>query len=77
MLVSSEKQHMEVSLGSVEQALLKWLLRVSEPQFLHLCICVCVCVRERQRGVTQSRPTLCDLMGCSPPGSSVHRILQA
>lgn len=47
MLVSSEKQHMEVSLGSVEQALLKWLLRVSEPQFLHLCICVCVCERER------------------------------
>ena len=27
--------------------------------------------------VTQSRPTLCDSMNCSPPGSSVHRILQA
>ena len=25
----------------------------------------------------QSYPTLCDLMDCSPPGSSVHRILQA
>ena len=25
----------------------------------------------------QSCPTLCDLMGCSPPGSSVHGILQA
>ena len=25
----------------------------------------------------QSYLTLCDLMGCSPPGSSVHRILQA
>ena len=24
-----------------------------------------------------SCPTLCDLMGCSPPGSSVHGILQA
>ena len=23
------------------------------------------------------RPTLCDPMGCSPPGSSVHGILQA
>ena len=23
--------------------------------------------------VTQSRPTLCNLMDCSPPGSSVHR----
>ena len=29
----------------------------------------CVC--------TQSCPTLCDPMDCSPPGSSVHRILQA
>ena len=27
--------------------------------------------------VTQSCPTLCDPMDCSPPGSSVHRILQA
>ena len=25
----------------------------------------------------QSCPTLCDSMDCSPPGSSVHRILQA
>ena len=27
--------------------------------------------------VTQSCPTLCNPMDCSPPGSSVHRILQA
>ena len=27
--------------------------------------------------VTQSCPTLCDSMDCSPPGSSVHGILQA
>ena len=27
--------------------------------------------------VTQSCPTLCDCMNCSPPGSSVHGILQA
>ena len=27
--------------------------------------------------VAQSCPTLCDPMGCSPPGSSVHGILQA
>ena len=32
----------------------------------------CVCVL-----VTQSCPTLCDPMDCSPPGSSVHGILQA
>ena len=27
--------------------------------------------------VAQSCPTLCNPMDCSPPGSSVHRILQA
>ena len=27
--------------------------------------------------VTQSCPTLCDPMDCSPPGSSIHGILQA
>ena len=27
--------------------------------------------------VTQSCPTLCDPMDCSPPGSSVHGVLQA
>ena len=27
--------------------------------------------------LSQSRPTLCDPMGCSPPGSSVRGILQA
>ena len=27
--------------------------------------------------VTQLCPTLCDPVGCSPPGSSVHGILQA
>ena len=35
------------------------------------CMCVCVCV------VAQSYPTLCDPVNCSPPGSSVHGILQA
>ena len=25
----------------------------------------------------ESHPTFCDPMGCSPPGSSVHGILQA
>ena len=30
-----------------------------------------------EREVAQSCPTLCDPMDCSPPGSSVHGILQA
>ena len=48
--------------------------QVSSPvQCPMLCVCVyvCVCV------CTHSRPTLCDPMDCSPPGSSVHVIFQA
>ena len=36
-----------------------------------VCECVCVC------SVAQLCPTLCDSMGCSRPGSSVHGISQA
>ena len=36
------------------------------------CVYVCMCVR-----VTRSCLTLCDPMDCSPPGSSVHGVLQA
>ena len=32
---------------------------------------------ESESEVTQSCPTLCDPINCSPPGSSVHGILQA
>ena len=39
---------------------------------LVLLACVCVCAK-----LLQSCPTLCDPMDCSPPGSSVHGILQA
>ena len=35
-------------------------------------LCVCVCAKS-----LQSCPTLCDPLDCSPPGSSVHEILQA
>ena len=35
----------------------------------HICTCC--------PSVTQSCPTLCDPVDCSPPGSSVHGILQA
>ena len=37
-----------------------------------VCVCVCVCVL-----VAQSCLTLCDPVDYSPPGSSVHGILQA
>ena len=40
----------------------------------HVCVCVCVCVCVL---VAQSCLTLCDPMDCSPPGSSLHGILQA
>ena len=33
-----------------------------------------MCVRDKS---LQSCPTLCDSVDCSPPGSSVHGILQA
>ena len=36
-----------------------------------LCGCCCCCL------VTQLYLTLCNLMDCSPPGSSVHEILEA
>ena len=41
---------------------------------MYVCVCTraCVCVRS-----LQSCPTLCDPMDYSPPGSSVHGILQA
>ena len=38
----------------------------------YACVCVCVYVL-----VSQSCPAVCDPLGCSLPGSSVHRILQA
>ena len=41
---------------------------------IYVCICVCVCVCVL---VAQSCLTLCDPIDCSPPGSSVHGILQA
>ena len=40
------------------------------PQFLYL-------QNESESEVAQSCPTLCDPVDCSPPGSSVHGILQA
>ena len=52
-------------------------------RFLSLSVCVCLsliiytCVCVKWSEVAQSCPTLCDPVDCSPPGSSIHRILQA
>ena len=42
--------------------------------YVYIFIYVYVCMHAKS---LQSCPTLCDLMDCSPPGSSVHDILQA
>ena len=44
---------------------------VNESYYGNVCVRVCVCV------YALSCPTLCDPMDYSPPGSSVHGILQA
>ena len=44
---------------------------------LHVgCVCVCVCVCVCARAHAQLCLTVCDPMDCSPPGSSIHGILQ-
>ena len=40
-------------------------------------VSTCLCESEGKKNVAQSCPALCDPMDCSPPGSSVHAILQA
>jgi len=44
-----------------------WERKVVWPLWRTVCVCL----------VTQAYPTPCDPMDCSPPGSSVHGILQA
>ena len=52
--------------------LLKSSLKDFEYNLASVCVCVCVCVKLRQ-----SCLTLCDTMGCSLLGTSVHKIFQA
>ena len=40
---------------------------------VYVCVCVCVCVYAKSLRLC---PILCDPMDYSPPGSSVHGILQ-
>ena len=52
------------------------IIKVPCSMHTHICICVCVCVCVCVL-VAQSCPTFCDPKDCSPPGCSVHGILQA
>ena len=46
--------------------------------WIHSCVYPSVQVEsESESEVAQSYPTLCDPVDCSPPGSSIHGILQA
>ena len=45
--------------------------------FLFYDVIIYIKMRKSESEVAQSCPTLCDPVGCSPPGSSVHGILQA
>ena len=70
---SSGQWHLSLSVLKVH---FKWRVqgKASEKQkFCYIIsgVYVCVCL------VTQSCPTLCDFIDCSPPGSSVCEILQA
>ena len=59
---------------------LDWVIGYSERG---VCVCVCTCVHVHAcacAGVCVRsivRPTLCHPMDCSPPGISVHGVLQA
>ena len=54
-----------------KQSSMKIIEGFKMPVCVSLCVCVCVQVH------AQLCPILCDLMDCSPPGSSGHGILQA
>ena len=45
-------------------------------QGIELAVCVCVCVCVCALRVTQLCLSICHPMDCSPPGSSVHALLQ-
>ena len=52
-----------------------WLKETLRLEEWH-CVCKCVCLCMRAKSL-QSCPTLCNPTDRSPPGSSVHGILQA
>ena len=58
--------------GLTQEHLLQFKISIPILFSLLCAYFVCVCVK-----LLQSCPSLCDPMDCSPPGSSVHGILQA
>ena len=72
--------HQRTPMFSVKECLL-WYFHVLKAFFhpiftplnpTHVCMCVCVCVASHS-----VMSILCNPMDCIPPGSSVHRTLQA
>ena len=57
-------------------SILSLSMQIIHHDFVIYLLCVCVCVRACAQSL-QLCPTLCGPMDCSPPGSSVHGILQA
>ena len=59
---------------------MSWIMHACVRTRAHVCVCVCVCACARARAraaLLQLSPTLCNPVGCSPPGSCAHGILQA
>ena len=71
MYQETSKEKQKVKLSGMQRATPNPLHPFPISSWAPVCVCVCVCVL-----VTQSCPTLCDPMDCSPPGFSVHGILQ-
>ena len=48
-----------------------------QQQYIYVCVCVCVCVCVRMPVLVAQSCLFAIPMGCSSPGSSIYRILQA
>ena len=68
-----KQKHLECFLNGILNQLVVVTQGLFEQNKAIVCVCVCVCVCVL---VSQSRPTLCEPMDCSSPGSTVHGILQ-
>ena len=64
----------QLKLGTGNLVHSTWSSQVHTHPWSH---CSLIYMFESESGVVQSYPTLCDPLDCSPPGSSIHGILQA